>query len=108
MADPSLGLSEDSRVYVDRLPDHGWGKWNGGAHMLANDIHALHATAVKIGLRPDWFQADSTFTHYDLTASKRRLAVASGAIEIELGEIPDDVLMRGVPDSEPAAAGRRR
>ena len=69
MADRSLGVSEDSRVYVDRLPDHGWGKWNGRAHMLANDIHALHATAVKIGLRPDWFQADSTFTHYDLTAS---------------------------------------
>lgn len=81
-------------VYVDKLPARGWGRWNDGAHMLANDLDALHAMADRIGLRREWFQGESTFAHYDLTASKRRLAVAAGAIEIGLGEIPEDVLMR--------------
>jgi hypothetical protein len=81
-------------VYVDELPATGWGKWNSGAHMLGNDLDELHAMAASIGLRREWFQDDSTFAHYDLTASKRRLALAAGATEIDLGEIPDDVLMR--------------
>jgi Protein of unknown function (DUF4031) len=83
----------DSRVYVDLLPA-GWGKWSGGGHMLANDLDALHAMADRIGLKRAWFQGDKTFAHYDLTASKRRLAREAGAIDIELGELPDDVLMR--------------
>ena len=83
----------DSNVYVDRFPSSGWGRWNGGAHMLANDLDALHAMARKIGLRREWFQ-DKRFPHYDLTASRRQRAVAAGATEIEFGEIPDDVLMR--------------
>jgi hypothetical protein len=81
-------------VYVDELPASGWGKWNGGAHMLANDLDALHEMADRIGLKRAWFQGDKTFAHYDLTASKRKLAVAAGAVEIELGDIPDDVLVR--------------
>lgn len=82
------------RVYVDRLPLTGWGKWSGGAHMTANDIDALHTMADRIGLWRSWFQSDSTFPHYDLTAGKRALAVAAGAIEVGIGELPDDVLMR--------------
>jgi hypothetical protein len=62
--------------------------------MLANDIDALHEMADRIGLKRAWFQGESTFAHYDLTASKRALALAAGAVEIGLGEIPDDVLMR--------------
>jgi Protein of unknown function (DUF4031) len=81
-------------VYVDQLPPSGWGRWNGGAHMLGNDLAELHAMADRIGLRRSWFQGNSTFAHYDLTASKRRLALAAGAQHIELGEIPHDVLMR--------------
>lgn len=88
-----VSLSEASRIYVDELPSSGWGRWNGGAHMMANDLDALHAMAVKIGLKRAWFQGESTFAHYDLTASKRRLAVAAGAVEIGLGDIPEDVLM---------------
>jgi hypothetical protein len=83
----------DARVYVDQFPESGWGKWNGGGHMLANDLDALHAMADRIGLRRSWFQ-DKRHPHYDLTASKRRLALAAGAIEIELGEFPPDSLIR--------------
>lgn len=86
-------MPEPTKVYVDTLPN-GWGKWSGGAHMLANDLEALHAMAARIGLKRAWFQGDKTFAHYDLTASKRALAVAAGAVEIETGELPDDVLMR--------------
>jgi hypothetical protein len=93
---------ERPRVYVDELPA-GWGRWSGGAHMLANDLDALHAMADKIGLKRAWFQ-DKAFAHYDLTASKRRLALAEGAIEIEFGEIPDDVLMK---TNEPGVYERR-
>lgn len=80
-------------VYVDKLPN-GWGKWSGGAHMLASDLDELHAMAGRIGLRRSWFQGDKTFAHYDLTASKRALALAAGAVAIGLGEIPADVLVR--------------
>lgn len=80
-------------VYVDEFPYTGWGKWCGGAHMLGTDIDELHEMAKKIGLRRSWFQ-DSTFPHYDLTKSKRLKALAEGATEVELGELPDDVLMR--------------
>lgn len=80
-------------VFVDEFPYKGWGKWNGGAHMTGTDIDELHEMAKKIGLRRSWFQ-DSTFPHYDLTNSKRKLAIAEGCTEIEAGNLPDDVLMR--------------
>lgn len=80
-------------IYVDQLPGS-WGKWANGAHMLGTDLYELHAMAEAIGLKREWFQSDSIFAHYDLTRSKRELAIKLGVVEIELGEIPDDVLMR--------------
>lgn len=97
-------------VYVDRLPDNAsWGRWRNGAHMLGTDLDELHAFAARVGLRRAWFQSEATFAHYDLTASKRSLAVAAGAVETETGAIPDDVLMR-CPDGtyETRAARRAR
>lgn len=80
-------------VYVDQFP---WsdGKWGDGGHMLASDLDELHAMAARLGLKRAWFQGQSTFAHYDLTSSKRTLALAAGVTEIEIGEIPDDGLMR--------------
>lgn len=80
-------------IYVDKLPAKGWDRWNGGAHMLTTDLDELHAMARRIGLKRSWFQ-DKRFPHYDLTASKRALAVAAGAVEIGLGDIPTDVLVK--------------
>lgn len=51
-------------------------KW---CHMFADTVDELHATAAKIGLRRDWFQSNSRTPHYDLTPSKRKLALAAGA-----------------------------
>ena len=79
-------------IYVDEFPQ-GWGKWTGGGHMLCTDIDELHAMARKIGLKREWFQ-DKRYPHYDVQRRKRQLAIAAGAQVIEVGEIPDDVLMR--------------
>lgn len=61
--------------------------------MLTTDIDELHEMAASIGLKREWFQ-DKRFPHYDVQASKRRKAVAKGAVEIGFGEIPHDTLVR--------------
>lgn len=94
-------------VYVDKLPERGWGRWNGGAHMLASSLEELHHVAAAIGLKREWFQSETTFAHYDLTASKRALALQHGAVEVALGEFPDDVLMRCSDGSYETRAERR-
>ena len=87
-------------VYIDKLPaDSSWGKWANGAHMLGSDLDELHAIAQTLGLRRAWFQDKASFAHYDLTANKRgqalRLHPANvDIVEIGLGDIPEDVLMR--------------
>lgn len=99
-------------VYVDRLPDDtSWGRWANGAHMLGTDLPELHAFAHRLGLRRSWFQGQTSFAHYDLTPGKRAAALAAGAIEVEMGEIPDDVLMRcedGSYESRAARLARRQ
>lgn len=80
-------------IYVDQFPETGWGKWGGGGHMLTTDIDELHEMAAAIGLKKQWFQ-DKRFPHYDMQASKRRKAIARGAVEIGFGEIPHDILVR--------------
>lgn len=53
-------------------------------HMLADTDEELHAMADKIGVARRWHQkAGTAHSHYDIALSKRALAVASGAIEID-------------------------
>lgn len=66
-------------VYVDVLMNHGW-SLGPSCHMYADTLDELHEIAAKIGMKRSWFQ-DKRLKHYDLVASKRRLAVAHGAIE---------------------------
>jgi len=95
-------------VYVDQFPGNGWGRWSGGGHLLTSDLAALHALAGRIGLRRAWFQ-DQTFPHYDLTATTRQRALAAGAVPIEYGQFPDDLLVRGRDGAyEPYAARAAR
>lgn len=51
-------------------------------HMLADTEAELHAMAARIGIQRRWFQGDK-YPHYDICKSKRALAVAAGAIEID-------------------------
>ena len=97
-------------IYVDQFPDRGFGKWCGGGHMLTTDIDELHKMADLIGLKKAWFQ-DKSFPHYDVTRSKRSLAVGLGAVEIELGELPPDIRMRkrdGTYESRSIRLARRK
>jgi len=43
------------------------------------DLERLHAFAASIGLKRSWFQEKSS-PHYDLNGSKRKLALAMGAV----------------------------
>jgi hypothetical protein len=59
-----------------------WGRWTGGGHMQADTIEELHDFAARLGLRRSWFQSKPgrpDHDHYDLTASKRALALELGA-----------------------------
>ncbi len=56
-------------------------------HMIADDLDELHAMAEKIGLRRAWFQDKPGHPHYDVSKSKRTLAIQHGAVEVEPREI---------------------
>lgn len=51
-------------------------------HMLADTVEELHEMAEKIGMKREWFQEKST-PHYDVSLSRRKLALENGAIEID-------------------------
>ncbi len=74
-------------IYVDPLMGHGW-KLHGdtveNCHMFTDtNIDELHAFAERIGMRRERFQ-DKRIPHYDLTPAHRRLALACGAVEVDL------------------------
>lgn len=76
-------------VYVDNMRA-GFGRMV-MCHMIADTDDELHAMAAYIGLEHRWHQkAGTPHSHYDLSLSKRALAVKAGAREItssELGHI---------------------
>jgi hypothetical protein len=52
-------------------------------HMIADTDEELHAMAASIGVSRMWHQKPGTpKSHYDISLSKRALAVVAGAIEI--------------------------
>lgn len=52
-------------------------------HMLADSLEELHEMALRIGINKKWFQNKSKTPHYDICSTKRAMAVAFGAIEID-------------------------
>jgi hypothetical protein len=52
-------------------------------HMVADELDELHAMAAAIGMRRAWFQAEASTPHYDVSLSRRRLAIEHGAVEID-------------------------
>jgi hypothetical protein len=66
-------------VYVDS-ERNGFGRMV-MCHMWADSLAELHEMAAAIGMDRDWFQPLS-FPHYDVSLSRRALAVARGATEV--------------------------
>lgn len=84
------GCDDEPRIFVDSLRAcrmSGKWKWPVACHMYVmpdDDLEELHAFADGIGLRRAWFQNDDRLPHYDLNASRRRLVVAAGAVEVNI------------------------
>ena len=55
-------------------------------HMIADTLPELHEMADRIGIKRRWFQDKPNHPHYDISISKRILAVRYGAKEISAVE----------------------
>lgn len=68
-------------VYIDdfRSPFNGMVM----CHMIADTTEDLLAMVDRIGVKREWIQKAGTHReHFDICLSKRRMAVAEGAIEV--------------------------
>ena len=82
-------------VYVDDMkasfkPSHRPGYTYVMSHMVADTEGELHAMADKIGVARRWHQGD----HYDITQTKRMLAIKLGAVEISRKELGYKVMAK--------------
>lgn len=72
-------------VFVDQLvqyPNRRPPFMAGSCHMTADVFDELHDFATRIGMKRAWFQNHRVLPHYDLTRSRRDLAVKLGAVEM--------------------------
>lgn len=75
-------------VYVDDMkaaftPSHRPGRKYVMSHMIADTEDELHAMAGKIGVLRKWYQGD----HYDITQTKKELAITAGAKSVTLRQL---------------------
>jgi hypothetical protein len=95
-------------VYVDDMFRHPMGRFGRMkmSHMIADTDDELHAMADKIGVMRRWFQGD----HYDISITKRELAIQHGARAITLKQCACMAALRkrGLPMGDPATAIERR
>ncbi len=75
---------EQSVIFVDEMkpckPNKNW-RYNSSCHLTTDgDLEELHTFAERLGLRRKWFQ-DGRHPHYDLTYTKRLIAIRLGAKE---------------------------
>ncbi len=54
-------------------------------HMFADSLSELHAMAEAVGMKREWFQPLS-FPHYDVSLSRRTVAVSKGAVQVDRRE----------------------
>jgi hypothetical protein len=77
-------LVDPIQTYDTRLRHKRW------SHMVSDvGEEELHEMALRIGLKREWFQCrpKASTAHYDVTPSKRALAVRLGAVEVSSREL---------------------
>ena len=79
------GITEYSEEVTRGLPSRRW------CHMVSDvSEEELHAFAARLGLKRSWFQGrhnGASAAHYDLTPSKRALALKLGAGAVTAREL---------------------
>lgn len=56
-------------------------------HMISDEsLDELHEMAQKLGLKRRWFQ-DKNIPHYDISLSKKKMAIGMGAVEVTSREL---------------------
>lgn len=72
-------------VYVDDMYRYPMGQFRRMkmSHMIADTDEELHVVAMLIGVDRRWFQGD----HYDISMTKRELAIQYGARPITLRQL---------------------
>ena len=69
-------------VYVDDtgacVPNARW-RWSEKRHLVADSREELIEFAIKMGLKPGWFQDRAELPHFDLTKGMRYQALRHGA-----------------------------
>lgn len=103
-------------VYVDNWRQEATvgrvsGRWS---HLFAgpwDNPGELHQLAANIGLRRSWYQAKDWPTgHYDVTDSKRRQAIAAGAVPVDwhdMGKLMSASRRRGRDNPPPPGEADR-
>lgn len=96
--------------YIGRRPPNGAKpKWS---HLMADTTEELVEFARKLGLKPEWIQYEGTVReHFDVVESKRKKAIALGAVSMEYGSDGTALLMEikmAERDGEPAKAAELR
>ncbi len=85
-------------VYVDDMKlhlDRGNTNW---CNMWADSLHELLGMAAKIGLRAWWIQTNhASFDYFELSASKRALAVHHGAVYKSLAQWAKEKKEQAIP-----------
>jgi hypothetical protein len=73
-------------------------------HMIADTPWELLAMVLKIGVDQKWFQADASMPHFDIAKSKRALAIAAGALELDRRPFVD--AMKRIKQTWPVEKGK--
>lgn len=77
-------------IYVDDIQTYpaGGPRWARWSHMATDgDLADLHRMAAQLGLKRSWFQNEPRHPHYDVTPSKRALALRLGAQAVSSEEL---------------------
>jgi hypothetical protein len=89
-------------VYVDKAAN-AFGRML-MCHMIADTPWELQAMALKIGVDTKWFQANSSTPHFDISKSKKALAIAHGALELDRRAFVD--VMKRIRQTWPHEGGK--